>query len=225
MGSMMCWVAYYHLFLFNVVEIVDIVSYWGLLGAVCVGSLIGFFLCVRRYRNWCSIICNVLTVLECYTLRLLWDIHLLQVWVLISITVLLLLIYSIYFFREQAKRIRKRNKGTLDWILGMQKIVMCCLFLLFPIGILETNHIESAMKNIGEVEHIEKNTIEQHRQELLQLEDGAWETLEQEEKLHILQCIADIECTKLGLPHPLQVSLAQLEAETAGYYGDYEKII
>lgn len=56
-------------------------------------------------------------------------------------------------------------------------------------------------------------------------ENARWKPLSVQEKLNVLQCIANCECHYFGLPYEVTVVMDDLEGETLGDYNDYERSI
>lgn len=55
---------------------------------------------------------------------------------------------------------------------------------------------------------------------ILLLQEEEWKKLSVQERLNVLQTVANIEATYLGLPHELNVTLKTLEENTQGHYDD-----
>ena len=55
---------------------------------------------------------------------------------------------------------------------------------------------------------------------ILLLQEDQWEKLSAQEKLNVLQTVANIEATYLGLPHELNVTVEALDELTRGHYND-----
>ena len=55
---------------------------------------------------------------------------------------------------------------------------------------------------------------------ILLLQEDEWERLSVQERLNVLQTVANIEATYLGLPHELNVVVDILEETTSGHYND-----
>ena len=68
----------------------------------------------------------------------------------------------------------------------------------------------------------EIQTISNNIMKLSHLYDNTWEILSMEERIDILQTVADIERDFLGLPHDLTVYTASLPNDIAGRYGNYD---
>ena len=55
---------------------------------------------------------------------------------------------------------------------------------------------------------------------ILLLQEDEWEKLSAQERLDVLQTVANIEQRYLGLPNELNVGVANLDADILGYYTD-----
>ena len=55
---------------------------------------------------------------------------------------------------------------------------------------------------------------------ILLLQEDEWEKLSAQERLDVLQAVANIEQRYLGLPNELNVGVANLDADILGYYTD-----
>ena len=63
-------------------------------------------------------------------------------------------------------------------------------------------------------------TIANNIDTVCQLQEEEWETMSVQERLDVLQVIANIEASYLGLPHELNVFSAVMDETTGGYYTD-----
>lgn len=69
-------------------------------------------------------------------------------------------------------------------------------------------------------QNIEEQTIANNMETLVVLYNGGWEALTAQEKLNVLQTVANIEQRYLGLPHELNVGVEDKDGNTAGTYYD-----
>lgn len=67
-------------------------------------------------------------------------------------------------------------------------------------------------------ENVSQQTIANNMDTLLLLQDELWEDLTVDEKLNVLQTVANIEQRYLGIPHEMNVGAENVETGTLGYY-------
>ncbi|HWP79442.1 MAG TPA: hypothetical protein VN446_02265 [Candidatus Acidoferrum sp.] len=103
---------------------------------------------------------------------------------------------------------------------GRTAAAVCLSLLLIPLGVKAVFERELLRPTVAPALAAEEHTIADHLDELRSLEEDAWETLDAEARLNLLQTVANIEDTYLGLPHELKVEAGNLDESVVGQYND-----
>ena len=75
------------------------------------------------------------------------------------------------------------------------------------------------------VPHADSNIINENLDVLINLSEAHWDNLSLQEKLNVLQTVANIEKQRLGIPHDLLVTAQLLDDSMAGCYNHRNKTI
>lgn len=86
--------------------------------------------------------------------------------------------------------------------------------VLFGSSLLKSDVRPATKTNLSE------QTIANNMDTILLLQEDEWEKLSAQERLDVLQTVANIEQRYLGLPNELNVGVANLDADILGYYTD-----
>ena len=86
--------------------------------------------------------------------------------------------------------------------------------VLFGSSLLKSDVRPAAKANLSE------QTIANNMDTILLLQEDEWAKLSAQERLNVLQTVANIEQRYLGLPNELNVGVANMDADTLGYYTD-----
>ena len=123
--------------------------------------------------------------------------------------------------RKKVKRIIKRRffrcmVVTGDIITVAFAIIMIPVLLkgVFGMALFRPN-TDSKIGNTAE-----EQTISFNIGTVTKLKEDEWKLLSTNDKLNVLQCVANIEAYHLGLPNELNVSAANLEVDTVANYSD-----
>lgn len=149
---------------------------------------------------------------------------------LISLALALLRIISIFSRRINKKNVSKViiRKRLFRLIDGLKAII--CIALTFTMVYLSITtffgtslvraNVDPAKQN-----EVEIQTITNNYETLCLLEDNTWVNLTLEERLGVLQTIANIEQRYLGISHELIVGTKTLDEGTLGCYDESEHLI
>ena len=146
-------------------------------------------------------------------------------------TSLATIIFSLHFLTKKITDNTNRTKIIKNRLLRCLFfahtvfIVFMMTFVckLFWARMFHSNLVNSSIeKPVGTVSDY---TIENHKDELMLLDESKWYYLSVNEKINVLQVVANIEAEKLGLSNELNVGVDNLEKEslyegTQGYYND-----
>jgi len=201
---------------------------WGLMAGF---SVIGIALTWGRRRNNLSLFVNLVLSIEAYTALSYWtDLKrpILAVGTAAGVAAFA------YFLTVICLKIENRGRGGAvlmrrlrHGVLGGRTIAAVCLTLLIvPIAINAAFGRDLFNPSVAPAASAAENhTIAEHLEELRKLDEDTWETLDPAERLDLVQTIANIEDTYLGLPHELIVTAGDLPESIVGQYDDHTHTI
>ena len=123
-------------------------------------------------------------------------------------------------FHKRAPSRRKTFIHTLDGAYYVTAVGMAALIFLTCSGFDFSPAVTGPQSMLIADDGLQQQTIAENIDILAGLSDQRWETLSGYERLDVLQTVADIERSYLGIPHELNVGAADLDEYTAGYYRD-----
>ncbi len=146
--------------------------------------------------------------------------------VLVS-AVALVVIYSVFIMTRKFKN--RRNKGKVikrrlhRCCVASQSIVAIALLVVMGTigahGVFGDNILNSSISATANNQSVPQ-TISNNIDTILLLQEEEWANLTTQEKLDILQTVANIEAHYLGLPNELNVGTANLDENTLACYND-----
>ncbi len=195
---------------------------------VTLSIIILTFLQLKRNRNSLAIAADLTAGYGLYTIAAYHDKYPGLIFVTFTASLVLSLFYFILimFRRIQAEKhknviIRFRLKNTLT---GCRNILCAGFAVMMLLAGLNSFFLISPQgkKDAGAENKVpEEQTIAANMETLILLSDENWNALNEEEKLQVLQTIANIERHYLGLPHELTVRVSDTEEDKlCGYYYD-----
>lgn len=98
-------------------------------------------------------------------------------------------------------------------------LIFSTVYLLSVLGIIYSGAVLTP-KQSADTPITNYSTIENNLNTINLLQEDIWDILSLQERLNVLQTIANIEASYLGLPHELNVISAVMDEETLGYYND-----
>lgn len=221
---------YYKNFLFRHIDPFSLrESRYILAALVVVTSLIGILLEYRSHRDYFSIALNLAFGFGIYAILTYLPVKPRLICFIIAVSSILAIIYSAdvlchrirnrkKFKRILFRRLLRAGRGSA-LILGAGLTVLMVYmganvffgsFLITP-SVTPTNQTDGAGQHIAD-----------NMDTLVKLKADTWESLSVDEKVDVLQVVANIEQTYLGLPHELNVGAANLREGVAGSYSDID---
>ncbi len=195
-------------------------------------ALIGCILTFKKRRNYISVLVNVLLALEIYSIFGYYRYFKTEILILVAVTSVLIIIFAVLVFSTKIKNRKNRIsifKNRVSHVfLGTRTIFAFCIaILLVPFGIKTTlgYSIFQPLEPAVNYSCSEEYTIANNADEVVKLEEDVWMTLTFQEKLDLMQTIANIERNYLGISHELNVEAATLDDSTHGYYDDSRHLI
>ncbi len=195
---------------------------WGLVLFSCAA---GICRSIKKRRNWKSMAQNIILPFGIYTVLAYFRFN--EEWIgsVLMAAGILSIIYTLLIFLQKVKsrknfgRVLKRRfvrafKGSLNVFTLAFAVILCVMGggKILGSAVMQGAYAETNM-NI-------EDTLENHRKELEQLKDGAWEKLTVQERLDVLQTLAKVERNYLGISHELNVEADNLQENVLGYYKD-----
>ena len=193
---------------------------------IVVMSAIDIMINIRKNRNGMSVFANVVLPFGLYT-----ALAYISVNRYLFVTVFILAGLATTFFAMVTMRRRIRSKKTWLVIAKRIKLIIVQMQHLFAIGLFATMLLLGVGAFFGSsllqpeviattYTEAEEQTINNNIESVLMLQEELWVDLSVPERLNILQTVANIERRYLGIPHELNVGVANLGEYTLGYYDD-----
>lgn len=98
-------------------------------------------------------------------------------------------------------------------------IILSTVYLASILGIIYSGAV-IIPNQTADTPVVNYSTIENNLETICLLEEETWDNLSLQERMDVLQVIANIEASYLGLPHELNAISAISDEETLGYYDD-----
>ncbi|MDO5410431.1 MAG: hypothetical protein Q4F21_08260 [Lachnospiraceae bacterium] len=150
----------------------------------------------------------------------------------IIVAVSLSVIYTIYLMSKKIKNRKNVRKILLNrfyqcfWFVQSAFTVAAIVILTSIYGSFIFNiHIMNSQVTATIGEKTQKQTISNNMDTILLLQSDEWEQLTTQDKLDVLQCVANIEAQYLGLPTELNVEACSLKKDQTGTYTDLTHVI
>lgn len=198
---------------------------WGLI-ILC--SVIGILLEMKYRRTGGSIAINLLSGYGVYTVLTYYQIRPRMIKMVLVIATIITIAYGVLIFGRKIKNKRKYRKVVKRRmalaVTSMQTIFaggMVIIMLFLGANIFSGSTIINAtVSEETQLAEVSNQTISNNMEEILQLQEEIWCGLTIEEKLNVLQIVADIERNYLGITNEINVGAANLEEHTLGCYRD-----
>lgn len=215
-----------------VLELSNRQSKWLLWALVAAGVLLGYLLGRRTRRNSWNVWMTVLFPYEVYTVlaygKYVPALSRGVLWAALVLTVLYGLWVLLSPIRCPGRRRTILLRRLRAVLMGGRSIFTLCALALLAVGLnaaLRGGVLLVPDEKASDGTQGEKDTISGHMEELCRLEDTAWAELTVEERLDVLQTVANIERTYLGVPHELPVGGSIMEEGLLGQYNPVTKQI
>lgn len=191
-------------------------------------STIGILVEIKYRRTGESIAVNLLSGYGIYTVLAYRTIRPRLIKIVLVLMAILMIVCDAFILgrkiinRKKYRRIVKRRIALA--VKSMQTIFsggMAVIMLFLGVNIISGSTILNASIPVEkQLSKVSNQTISNNMEEILQLQEEIWCELTVEEKLNILQIVANIERDYLGIANEINVGVANLEKYTLGYYRD-----
>ena len=198
-----------------------------LFGSITIVSLFFGLIEFRRVRNGLSVFLNLVIGYGIYTILAYVQFKKVLVEITLLIAISISAFCSVYIMTRRirnrknykkiiVRRIRKSMLATRTVLgLSMSAIILVIAFNeVFGNGILHSKTVSFIYSDI------EDQTLVNNIETVALLEETRWNELSAQEKIDVLQVVANIEQRYLGLPHELNVGATNLNEGTMGSYND-----
>lgn len=198
-----------------------------LFGNIVIVSLIFLVVEFRRSRNGFSVFFNLISGYGLYTVFAYMQFRKILIQISLITAIFLSFVFTVYIMtrkmrnKKNVKKIIKRRicKSLLFTRaiigLGMSVIVI----VIGVSGVLGNAILYSESISFAQTD-IEDQTLANNIETVALLEETRWKELSAQEKINVLQTVANIEQRYLGLPHELNVGATNLKDGTLGNYCD-----
>lgn len=204
-----------------------------LIALIVTMTITGIIINIRRNRNGMSVFANVVLPFGVYTALAYMSVNrplFVTVFILAG-SISALLAVAIMCRRISSKKtwlvIVKRIKRVIVQIQHLFAIGLFATMLVLGVGAFFGSSLLQLEVIATTYEEVEEQTINNNIDSVLMLQDSVlmlqeelWVDLSVPERLNILQTVANIERRYLGIPHELNVGVANLGEYTLGCYDD-----
>lgn len=207
-------------------------------GILSISVLAGVLLTYKRRRNNLSTFVNIFFGLGLYSIGAYYKYFEKLIIGLLIIAMISMLIYSVVVIRKRINFKNRNFKGNKKLysikvkskhiFLGSRTILALCMAILlvpFSIKCLFGYSLFQAQISAEYYSIDDEYVIENKLDELSQFEDSIWIYLTLQEKLDLMQIVANIEANYLGISHELNVVSMTLEDTICAYYNDSKYLI
>lgn len=198
-----------------------------LCGCVIISSLVGGIFEHKHRRNVFSIFLNLMTGFGSYLILSYFQIYQKLITITLIVSAVASIIFTLLIMCRRIDNQRKKKRIIHRRIEKAYFITqtLFCFGLVFILCILEINslfgsNIMTARMNPISYINPTEQTIENNMEKFAVFKNEKWRDLSVQEKLDVLQVIADIEEDHLGLPNELSVATTDIEGNMMGYYND-----
>lgn len=195
-----------------------------------VSIIIGTFISFRYKRDEWNVAVCVLLPYGLYTVLAYRKTMKLMIIGILFITVIWSIIHIVCYMSKKVKKRTETNKcrvlkyriyNCLYFVQSSFAVAMILIMVLiggrgiFGIGIMNSSSVK-AISGLNKQQQTISNNIET----IIFLQEEEWVKLQTQEKIEVIQCVANIEACCLGLPHELNVAVSNLRKSTLACYDD-----
>ena len=191
----------------------------------CCGS--GILLEMKKQRNGTSVLMNLLAGYGLYAVLTYYPFRKSLILILILTAAVLSVVNSIFILcrrinnKSRSRQILKRRMIQAGWdTRDLFCAALAAVMVVIGFNAVFGTALFTPSTPPARQSDIDEQTIANNLDTLVLLREEKWSSLSVEEKLNVLQTIANIEQRYLGLPDELNVGTANLREDLAGYYSD-----
>ena len=198
-----------------------------LFGTVTIACIVGIILEIKNNRNGESIFFNLVIGYGIYTVLTYFQIRKLLIIICLLIAAALSMTYTVLVMsrkinnRKYMGRIIRRRiihvVSVTQRLMGMGLVLIMVISginIFFGSTIMKSGVTPTAPANMNE------QSLSNNIETVALLQEDTWKSMTIQERLDVLQTVANIEQRYLGLPNELNVGAANLNGGVLGYYSD-----
>jgi len=196
-------------------------------GSILMSSAVGIILGIKKRRNGTTVFVDIATGFGLYTVFTYIDIRKKFIIFVLVIAAILSIAYALVVLCQKIRNKRRFRKIFFRRLAKVAvtsqvlfSIGLLCIMVVFGFGGIFGSTIMNASVKSANESNIEEQTIANNIDTLLFLQEDKWAELTVQEKLNVLQTVANIENRYLGLSTELNVGAANLKEGLVGYYSD-----
>lgn len=196
-------------------------------GMVVISCIVGVILEMKNNRNKSSVFFNLIVGYGIYTV--LTYIQIKRAFILVSllITVVLTVIYALLVLCRKIKNSRrfvrilcKRAVQVAFFTQRLFGLTLTLIIIVTGVNIFFGSTIMKSTVGTGTQANINEQSLANNIEAIAQLQEDTWCSLSVQERLNVLQTVANVEQRYLGLSNELNVGAANLREGVMGYYND-----
>lgn len=193
-----------------------------LIWAACL--VITYIITRKRRRNYLSLFTNTVLPFGIYTIITYDDIHFaVACAIMFSVLILCgLFLFGMIWVTDFPDTLNKIKNIIVHCLCGTKSIVAVCLsvLILYVSGLyaFESPSIIPAVKPVATIEEDKAEVLEKNLPIITKIEESIWKTLTLDERLDVMQVLANVEKSHLGISHEINVRADSLGLGTYGTY-------
>lgn len=197
-----------------------------LIAMIVTMTIAGIIINIRKNRNGMSVLANVALPFGIYTALAYISVNrclFVTVFILAGTTSVLFAVVTMcrrIISKKTWLVIVKRIKRIIVQMQHLFAIGLFCSMLILGVGVFFGSSLLQPEVVATTYKENEEQTINNNIESVLMLQEELWSDLSVPERLNILQTVANIERRYLGVPHELNVGVANLGEYTLGSYDD-----
>lgn len=126
--------------------------------------------------------------------------------------------------RRSWNAVEVRLKNSIKAIKNIAVLTFFVLAVFVYVGTKKTEKNETEVAQKVET-YGDEYSFDENVDTMLKLQEDVWKTLSPEERLKVLQCVANCEARYLGIWTPLTVKVTEMSDPLGGFYRDTERTI
>lgn len=198
-----------------------------LLGIIAMFFVVGSIIAIKDNRNGVSVFFNLVSGYGSYTVLTYYQIRRSLIINCLLIAGILSVIYSVLVMGKKIKNrkhisriLRRRVLRATSMTQKLMGVGLTLIMVVSGISILFGSTIMKSRVSPATQANINEQSLSNHMETIALLQEDSWSLLTVQERLDVLQTVANVEQRYLGLPNELNVGAANLNEDVLGYYSD-----
>lgn len=197
---------------------------WGIVIVFCIAAST---MELKNNRNGVSVFFNLVSEYGIYTVLAYYQIRQSLIVNCLLVVGIISVIYSVLVISRKIKNRKHLGRILCRRILRIasmtQKFIgvgLAFIMVVSGIGILFGSTIMKSGVSPATQANINEQSLSNNMETIAFLQDDSWNSLTVQERLDVLQTVANVEQRYLGIPNELNVGVANLNEGVLGYYSD-----